>query len=443
MNTLDALIASTRAGQTEKPYNPMDLMSIARYIHQLYVEASKTMGPDLGGHSVLEVIWGKLPDVPERTLQDAIVVSGIRGMNPNVKEWDDPNEWKNSGNTWDSVLGVRAQTERQEPYSYELNKIRPKTIAPSFETSKNIGDFPDVPEEVKPEVDNFINGLKKLAELEANIKQQQALLQSMLQSQMQEKDELKTKLNEVAQTLGPKIQQIDVAHDTVVAKLSNMFIAASQLKIQTGTTSLDPEAQIELLKGIMRQVNAHFSEEVISRFEAALAQFKIVNTVVKRTVRVWPATQEQMQGKALKNAAIRILWGQVSDEAFHILSDLRDMITSGLSGMLEIDNLIQDGLSGLTQKPEKSNNILQMPQQAQPVAAQIGNSRGKQMKQLLDWINQHGPISARFEGDPNTEGNGIIVSVPWCKLREDGTYDEGSEDHLIYSYQDARDVLGY
>lgn len=278
-------------------------------------------------------------------------------------------------NTLDAFIAI-AQTTREEPYSYELNKIRPKTVAPAFETSKNLADFPNVPEAAQKDVQAFIEDLKKLAQLEVDLKKQEADLRSLMASQVAEKDQLKIKLNEQAQFIGPKIQQIDSSHDTVVAKLQQMFIAASQQATTTGETTIDKDAQIELLKGTMRQVNNHFANEVLARFEASLAQFKVLNTVVKKTLRVFPATQEQMQGKAIKHMAIRVLWSQVKDDLSHLMQDLLDMMTSGLSAMLETETIIQNGISALNPK------VLKMPQQEHQLAANLNVETRAELRHL-------------------------------------------------------------
>lgn len=57
---------------------PSKLISIARKLRRLYIRARRTLGPDLAGRSMLDLAADHLPDLPLRTLQDALVVAGLR-----------------------------------------------------------------------------------------------------------------------------------------------------------------------------------------------------------------------------------------------------------------------------------------------------------------------------------------------------------------------------
>lgn len=67
-------------------YDRLNLMSIAEECRRVY-DACVSANADLFGGSLLDLLADNLPDVPLRTLVDAIVVSGIYAVaNDRVKK---------------------------------------------------------------------------------------------------------------------------------------------------------------------------------------------------------------------------------------------------------------------------------------------------------------------------------------------------------------------
>lgn len=245
---------------------------------------------------------------------------------------------------------ISAQVDEQ-PYSYDLNKKLPSTITKDSLMPENVAKLPEVPPEIKPLGNDFLGKIKRLQEIEKELKVEQEKFQKSVAGQTQERNNLKLELNAMAQELGPAIQKIDSEIDTVIATLNDFFIAA-QKRTKSVETTLTPEAQMEMMKNIMLQVNKEFSEEVLGHFDTAIQKYRVVNTTIEKTLRLWPIPQSKMGMQEIK-----VLIAQVETDIKALVFDLHDMIMGGLSALVSMNTTIQDGIKQL------SNNVSQMPTQ--------------------------------------------------------------------------------
>lgn len=254
-----------------------------------------------------------------------------------------------------------------QPYSYELNKKLPSTITRDDLIPENIAKFPELPPEVKPLAEEFVAKLEQLDAIVKGIKQKEAEFTASMKAQVQEKNELKIELNKRAQELGPLVQKIEPKIDTVISIVRDKFIAAQEIEHTKVEVTMDSSAQLEMLKGMMMQVNADLGTQVIAKFEEALQAFTVTNTAIERTLRVWPIPQKKMKGKAIK------LIAQVQESILQLIMKIRDFIMAGLTGLTNIQASI--------------SNESPMAAAATVTADVVNETRSKQTWQVGDTVN--------------------------------------------------------
>lgn len=268
----------------------------------------------------------------------------------------------------------KAQSVNEKPFSYELNKKLPSTITKDSLLPENAVSLPEVPETLKPLANDFLQKLKRLDVLKAELQAEQEKFAKTISTQTAEKNSLQMELNKMAQELGPAILKIDPEIKTVIATLSSFLIAAQSKEHTKVENSLVPEAQLELMKGIMGQVNKELAEAVLTKFDLSLEKYKVVNTTIEQTIRVWPQTQKIQKGNKILVEA-RLLVSQVEQEIKAMMFDLHDSIIEGISNMLQLNTTIEDGIKQLKQ----TNNVVPMHSDV-PVgkaAMRLTNAKGQ------------------------------------------------------------------
>ena len=244
------------------------------------------------------------------------------------------------------------ESVNEKPFSYELNKKLPSTITKDSLLPENVAQLPEVPPEVKPLANDFLEKLKRLEVLAKELKTEQEKFAKAIATKTQDKNSLQIELNKMAQELGPSVLKIDPEIQTVIATLNDYFIAASVKETTKMETTLVPEAQLEMMKAMMLKVNSEFANDVLSQFDAALQKYKVINVTVDKTIRMWPVPQSKMSIKD-----VRTLVAQVESDIKAMMFDLHDHIIGGLSSLLQLNTTIQDAMK---QIKSKGNNIVPM-----------------------------------------------------------------------------------
>lgn len=110
------------------------LVNVAERVRQVYAEARAALGDDLGGHTLLDLLADQIPDLPLRTLEDAIVVAGLALVSTDTPE-KSAEEGESGGLTEEWVARyrhalahrpvVRALTEAESNVAKVVNECRP------------------------------------------------------------------------------------------------------------------------------------------------------------------------------------------------------------------------------------------------------------------------------------------------------------------------------
>lgn len=264
------------------------------------------------------------------------------------------------------VLGAEPMPAPQEsPYAVELNRKQPTQTREEL-LPKNLAEYPTLPAEAQMYAKELIDNLKKVQGLSDALKKKRQEFQESIQPMHDERDQLMVDVNSYGQLVGPAIQELDKNLDQVVTHVGDMFMLAQRVtKVRPEEVTMAPNAQLELLIGIIKETNTQVAEVALKKFHEALAKFTVQPAPkVDRDLRVWPIPQQKLKGKSMKLA-------QATPNA----QEIRDLVLAGNSGLIQAQNILQQGMKSLSSNT--NNNIVPMNSEVPMAAAAMkGFSNG-------------------------------------------------------------------
>ena len=224
-----------------------------------------------------------------------------------------------------------------EPYNIDLYGKLPSTTKKD-RVPQSINDLQQLPEEIKVYAESILQNLQKRKQIAEEIKKEYDEYKSAIASLKDNDAQLATEVSNEAQVIGPAIEELDKESDEVISYFNKYLIVLSKKTIITSETTMDKDAQIEILKQMLQQSDP----EKYAKFEEALNKSKVITTVIKKSISISPLTKKQLETKSIMNVVAQINNGIVSE-----INSLQHDVIESLTNTLELQTIINDEILAL------------------------------------------------------------------------------------------------